>query len=405
MNLLTLKSKLPINFIITALVICGAIFTIENINERFWLNDFKVYYIAAKALLSGETIYGVSFGLSSGLYKYSPFTLFLFLPYIIFSYKVASILHFIEITFSGIGSIIVIFKLLKDYIFVSSKIKENLLMIIVFISAINHIIRDLHLGNINIILLFISSLAVLLMVKSQNIIAGILFAVVLITKPYFLILILPLIIYKQRNTLLSLGISLLIFVLIPSIFLGFTKNFELYREWANELLAHNTAMESFQTITSLIRYYFFQNLPEYFTLVVVGVIGLLYILYAWIKSPKWSKDIKPNSLKANLILDCFLLIAIIPNLVITDTEHFLWTIPVIATLLWYVSIKKKYWLIAGFIVVILLHGGNSTDFLGYSLSKQMVNIGILGISNLVMIAAIITLTFRREIPYNYSGKK
>lgn len=400
MKVQILKSKLPANFIIIALVICGVIFTLENINGRFWLNDFKVYYLAAKALLDGETVYGVSFGLSSGLYKYSPFTLFLFLPYTLFPYKIASILHFAIISSAATGSIVITFKLLEKYIFFGNKVKENLLMTIVFICTINHIIRDLHLGNVNLILLFFTTLAIHFMIKGKDIIAGGLFAVVLITKPYFLILILPLIIYKQRKILLSLAISILIFISIPMLFLGFTKNIELHKEWIRELMAHNTAMESSQTIISLFRYYFFQNLPDYFTLIFIALAGMLYILYAWIKNRYYTKEdeITSHQQKANLIIDCFILLAIIPNLVITDIQHFLWSIPIIAILLFYVSIKKKYLLIVGFIVVIILYGGNSTDLLGHSLSKQLLNMGILGISNLVLIVAVIILSLKREIP-------
>ena len=51
------------------------------INQRFQLSDFNVYYGAADALMNGEQVYGKSFGLSSGFYKYSPEALVPFLPF------------------------------------------------------------------------------------------------------------------------------------------------------------------------------------------------------------------------------------------------------------------------------------------------------------------------------------
>lgn len=56
------------------------------INGRFHLWDFHVYYHAAEDWLSGGEVYGKSYGLSSGFYKYSltaliPFVPFTFLPY------------------------------------------------------------------------------------------------------------------------------------------------------------------------------------------------------------------------------------------------------------------------------------------------------------------------------------
>ncbi len=407
MKFQTLKGQLPYKFIITALIICGAIFTIENINGRFWLNDFKVYYLAAKALLNGDPIYGVSFGLKSGLYKYSPYSLFLFLPYTIFSYKIASILHFLIITFSAIASLIVIKKLITDYIFISQKVKENLLLVIVFICAINHITRELHLGNINIIILLLTTLAVLLMLKDRQIFAGILFGIVMVTKPYFLILILPLLAYKKRDTVISLILSILFFILLPALFFGVTENIAIHKEWFRELMAHSSALESFQTFGSLIRRYIYHDIPENFHFYAIAVVSLLYILYFRIKNRQVTNDNNSSSQKRkiNLIVDCFLLIAIIPNLIITDDQHFLLSIPIIAILLWYVYLKKNYFLIGGFVLLMICYGGDSPDILGSQLSRQVENMGILGISNLIMIAAVIFLTLRKEIPLNILDKK
>ncbi|MEI6456446.1 MAG: hypothetical protein WCO93_09170, partial [bacterium] len=71
-------------FIVFAFVLFLTAFIFENINGRFWLNDFKVYYMAAKALLTGNQVYDLPFGEPSGYYKYSPFVLFFFFPYCIF---------------------------------------------------------------------------------------------------------------------------------------------------------------------------------------------------------------------------------------------------------------------------------------------------------------------------------
>jgi len=407
MKIKTIKGQLPYKFIITALIICGAIFTVENINGRFWLNDFKVYYLAAKALFNGNPIYGVSFGLKSGLYKYSPFSLFLFLPYTIFSFKVASILHFLIITFSAIATLIIIKKLITGYIFISQKVKENLLLVIVFIGAINHITRELHLGNINIIILLLTSLAVLLMLKDRQVFAGILFGIVMVTKPYFLILILPLLAYKKRDTVISLILSILFFILVPTLFFGVTENITIHKEWFGELMAHSSALESFQTFGSLTRRYIYHDIPENFHFYAIAVVSLLYILYFWLKNQQVGDNNNSSSQKrkTNLIVDCFLLIAIIPNLIITDDQHFLLSIPIIAILLWYVFLKKNYYLIAGFVILMICYGGDSPDILGSQLSRQVENMGILGISNLIMIAAVIFLTLRKEIPLISLDKK
>ena len=55
-------------------------FIMENINGRFNLHDFQVDYTAAKHLRTDLPVYGQAFGISSGVYKYSPFTLFFIMP-------------------------------------------------------------------------------------------------------------------------------------------------------------------------------------------------------------------------------------------------------------------------------------------------------------------------------------
>ena len=68
---------------------------IEAVNKRFWLHDFQVYYDAATNFFSGETVYGIPFGLGSGYYKYSPFGLFIFYPLTLVPFSIAKVYYFI----------------------------------------------------------------------------------------------------------------------------------------------------------------------------------------------------------------------------------------------------------------------------------------------------------------------
>src|SRR5690242_14024338 len=126
MNVERLKQYLP--FIVFATVIFAAVFAIEKINGRFWLNDFKVYYSAAQALVNGQQVYGVPFGLDTGYYKYSPFVAMLFVPYTFLPYEIAAIIHFIVLCAATILTIITLGRLVGRY-FLPLKIRtENLLM-------------------------------------------------------------------------------------------------------------------------------------------------------------------------------------------------------------------------------------------------------------------------------------
>jgi len=64
----------------TALFVLVLALVLEVVNGRFWLNDLKVYVMAADALRQGQPVYGLPFGLDTGFYKYAPGVLYLFLP-------------------------------------------------------------------------------------------------------------------------------------------------------------------------------------------------------------------------------------------------------------------------------------------------------------------------------------
>ena len=87
MNVKELRPYLP--FILFASIIFAAVFIVEKINGRFWLNDFRVYYSAAQALVNHQQVYGIPFGLQTGFFKYSPFVAILFVPYTFFPFEVA----------------------------------------------------------------------------------------------------------------------------------------------------------------------------------------------------------------------------------------------------------------------------------------------------------------------------
>ena len=64
------KKDVVSGFTIFLVLVCITNLVLNVVNGRFWLSDFKVYYMAAKALISGGTVYLQSFMEGSGYYKY-----------------------------------------------------------------------------------------------------------------------------------------------------------------------------------------------------------------------------------------------------------------------------------------------------------------------------------------------
>ena len=379
-------------FTIIASVVFAAMMTVEKINGRFWLNDFKVMYLAAEAFMNGDQVYGLSFGLSTGFYKYSPFTLLFFVPYTIFPYEIANMLHFAVIAFCTISTIITLVRLLARYLPGLPRI-HFLTLLSIFLCILLHLVRELHLGNTNIILIFLLTLILKFTMDGKYIRSGAILAIVVLTKPYFIVCALPFLLHKKYKSLISLAISLFAFVMIPAVFLGWTKNTALYSEWVQAMGEHSGYLSSNHTISSLMNTYFGLSLPADYSLYPFGAAALLLFIYFWLNYRYGSS---PKG-ETSLIIYYFTLIAIIPNLLITDTEHFLFSMPLISILVLLLAKSKNYLWISLFIILIFLYEGNSSDLLGRDLSGKFDLYGILGIGNLILIATVFFLHRQKKL--------
>jgi len=371
------------------------IFTIENINGRFWLNDFKVYYLAAKSFLDGLPVYGVAFGLDTGFFKYSPFILMAFTPYCLFTYKVASIIHFVIISFSSIASILIIQDIMNKHIFITADKRNNLLLSMTIVCVLRQIVRELHLGNVNMIIVLLLCLGLLFTLKTKYVLSGIFIGIAIMIKPYFLLLMLPLLLHKKTKTILSVILTIIFSVVITVLILGFSKGVNMHQSWISAMLEHNSYITSNETLQSLIKYYINPNVPnsiQYYGVALAIIIYGSFSLY----NIKVAKKLpgKEAYLNINFIVGYFSLLAVIPNLLLTDTEHFLFSLPLIILLLNHLFINKSVFAISIFIVLIFFYSGNSPDLLGHNLSERLNKMGLLGISNLLMIGLGIYLTIK-----------
>ena len=125
------------------------------INGRFHQWDFQVYYSAAADWLSGGEVYGKSYGLSSGFYKYSLTALIPFVPFTFLSYFWASSFYYFGLLFLVIKFIRKWSKWLRNKESYWSYIAVFWITLIFFG---DHLERELFLGNINFLLLVLMSL-------------------------------------------------------------------------------------------------------------------------------------------------------------------------------------------------------------------------------------------------------
>jgi hypothetical protein len=340
------------------------------INHRFQLSDFNVYYGAADALMNGEQVYGKAFGLSSGFYKYSPEILVPFLPFAMLKYDVAAVLFYLINT----GIILLLLNEFKQTFFKTLEWGKDVwfFLIVTVLFFGDQLERELFLGNVNALLLLLTLWSVRSIDNKQYAKAGIIYAVVLCFKIHFLIL-LPYFILKKEwkvllYTLLGLmGAAIVLFVCVPNRFIV------LHSQWLKAVQAHNVQLDqSSNTI-----YFFIQKIlssvqmavvPTAAVLIGLAISGLTYLKFIW---KNVGKGFQSN--------EALLLLALIPVLTHTDTEHFLWAMPFFLMILMTISTWNKNGKIIGYAALVLASIPflfNSPDIVGKGLSKQLDEGGI-----------------------------
>jgi hypothetical protein len=340
------------------------------INHRFQLSDFNVYYGAADALINGQQVYGKAFGLSSGFYKYSPEILVPFLPFALLKYDVAAVLFYLLNT----AILVMLLNEFKRTFFneISWGKEVWFMLAMTFLFFGDQLERELFLGNVNALLLLLTLWSVRSIENDQRAKAGLIYAVVLCFKIHFLILLPYFILKKEWKVLLYTivgiaGMALTLFICVPSRFVV------LHSQWLKAVQAHNVQLDhSPNTI-----YFFIQKvlssihmsvIPIAAVVIGLGIAGVGYLTFIW---KKIGMGFQSN--------EALILLALIPVLTHTDTEHFLWAMPFFLMILSTVSTWNKKGKIAAGIVLLFASIPflfNSPDIVGKGLSKQLDEGGI-----------------------------
>ncbi len=376
-------------------------FIMQNINSRFWLNDFKVYYSATKAFLHGEQVYGISYGLSSGFFKYSPFSLILYIPLAILPFGVAKIIFFFLTAFFAASTILISESLFKNY-FSNSKLNNGWILFCVFIVIASHLYRELHLGNVNLLLLLFSLVCLSFLRQEKNTSAGLMYALIVLLKPHFLVLLPLLILRKKFKTTITFIVSVFIGFIFPILFVGFNGNFSLHQAWISTMKTHNVYLvESQETIYSwlykIINPIVNISSTNIFMIIVLLVVGAL-VLWLVVSNIKSERKNIFKSKELNFTFEFVFLVALIPNITHTDSEHFLLSIPLILLLLQNVFYLKpmNYFVLILSVIALILYGGNFYDLLGKDISLWVTKTGLLGLGNMIIIILSV-LIFRRNL--------
>jgi len=399
MNIKSLSSSNKL--VIVLMLFFVGFFTIQNINNRFWMHDFEVYYSASNALVNGNQVYGEAFGLDSGYYKYSPLVLFLFLPLSVLPFTVAKVIYFFVLCASIIVAIRYISGFVKDKFFPTSVERVMVrVQLFMFLACLLQFYYELHLGNVNSILLLLVVFGLIAHQRGKIIPASLLLAIAVLAKPHFLLLF-PLFLIRREIKFIGITVGgIILGLFIPALYTGWIRNLQLLRDWVTTMMIHNQSpVSGFDTVYSWMykiagNFYSFQP-GLWFTIVILTIVYLLLFLFIY-KNRVAERSGQVNRLwQQSFVFEFFLILGAIPNLTVTDFEHFMFSLPLISFLLLYIyNYKPSLRFIIISVFALILYGGNIRDLVGKNISAWMTANGILGLGNMMIIALVLVVWHR-----------
>jgi hypothetical protein len=372
--------------LILVLLIFSVLFLLKVKDEMI---DFEVNYKAGERIKWGETLYRLEDGHYQ--FKYSPFSSLLYLPLSFLPLDFAkSIWYFIILLSTGL-LLYISQSLLK-----SAGKNSWILPVLTYLILARYFLRELQLGQINALIAFLLILMIFLLARGEEISsswseksAGLLWGLSIAFKPYSLIF-LPYFLIKKKWQTLAFGLLFLGFSLfIPSLFYGFKGNFNVLKEWQISLSKSTPHLLDSQDNISIIALFmkWTENLKLSLYLFGLALIALaLFLLYIILKGSK---------IKRALILDCAIILMIIPLVSPLGWDYNL-LFSALGVMIVLQSFDKysRFWravLLANFLVIFF----SLYSILGRELYAFFMSLSIITINFMIIVAYLSYLRLKR----------
>ncbi|MDT8394128.1 MAG: glycosyltransferase family 87 protein [Bacteroidales bacterium] len=340
----------------------------ELINKRLGMPDLEVYHKTTERLLQGEELYRTAEEdpYEHYVYKYSPPAAFIFIPFVFTGFAAAKYLYWFFLTLILGHTLYLLQRILIRSDGLNNRMIISIMLAIVITGT--HFFRELHLGQVNLLLLWLYVVALYALCWKKPLLTGIPLAVSLFLKPFALIFIPFLLITGHYKALANMLLFALIMFGLPFIFYPEMNNFlGLYASWLNELAIE---LNNKQELLAAGNHTIFSVLARYSPLrfmALEGIAGMIYqlcLLLIITGILLWFL-IRDKSRESNIRI-YIILIALIPLLAYTSYNAFILTLPLTAYLLFHFRELSLPWKIL-FIFSSILIGGNIYDLVGSSL--------------------------------------
>ncbi|MDH4471385.1 MAG: glycosyltransferase 87 family protein [Fluviicola sp.] len=368
-------------FMLFLVAFCLLFTLVELKNGRLWTNDLRVYYEATNDFFAGNNPYQHAYGLATGFFKYPPSTLYLFSPQSWMSFGTAQLIHIVMLSSSLIVSMSLIRNWVNQFQLFGNKPVSIGFSYLLFATVAIHLTRELHMGNVNLLLLLLFCLGIQAFLTKKMLAFAVFWSLMLMLKPILILVVIPLIIYNQLKVVFMMaGIGLLL-ALLPIIQVGWAGNVQLWQDWFSAVAAHGDYLTSFNSIGSLVHQFTGFSSDWLFSILFLAFLVTLMV----------RERFKGKTSISNVVAWTCVLSAAVPNFFVTDTEHFLLSMPLIYMLIIHLIKHKKWVWWSVFALGMLFFSFNSSDLLGPDLTDIVFNYGFLGMGNLIFIGLFLGL--------------
>jgi len=215
---------------------------LEIRNNRFWLHDFEVYCRAADRVISGENLYR---GDIDGFYKfkYSPVCAVLYIPFTVIPLWAAKVVYWLFLSAVICACFYLSLLLTKPGFRQEPPSGVNSTMLLAALILGVHMERELHLGQVNQILLLCYLATAYFISKGRDMAASIILAAGIFIKPFGLIFV-PYLIFKRRfRPAILFLLFTLILAAVPNLFYGPEQLQGQYDRWFHEITTELSAKQ------------------------------------------------------------------------------------------------------------------------------------------------------------------
>lgn len=279
MNERILKPKVPL--LILGIVVFLALLTLGYIvSIRKDMTDFGVCYKAGQRIKAGEMLYRPSDGHLQ--YKYAPVAACFYGMFAFFPWETAKVLWYLLSLAALAATGWLTYRLISE-----PKKKAGMALGLAFLIMLKYLGRELQLGQVNILIIFMLTTMSVLFIGRKDFWAGVVWGVSLIFKPYALVF-LPYFALKKRVKVLLGGLAAVaVGLILPVIDYGFRGNWAILKAWKSSLFQSTPVLLSVGDNSSLFAFVLkvFQGQLNPGAIAVLGLsvsaigLGFLYMMF------------------------------------------------------------------------------------------------------------------------------